>query len=279
MREVILGLLAAGTLAAQSVGGPVMGYVVDGAARMRPLYGMPSAGHIGAAVREGVQDSWGTLALLADGTAMRGGEILEGRWASLQPGAFLDATRREALIAGESAAPWRLTLPEPAVAVRVSASGERVLALLGDESLTAWTSSGKAEWRMAASKWWSVAFAVERAIAYDPAAHALLWLDGAGGTTLLRKLDGEGGRYALAVDRAGRNAVLLGGKALVVPVGGGNVRVVDVPEGSERLEAVQGGRAFLLTRDPSRPLWVFDPERDAPLLVIPALEAEKGGQQ
>ena len=100
MREVILGLVAAGTLTAQSVGGPVMGYVVDGAARMRPLYGMPAAGHVGAAVREGVRDSWGTLALLADGTAMRGDEVLEGRWASLQPGAFLDATGREALVVG-----------------------------------------------------------------------------------------------------------------------------------------------------------------------------------
>ena len=103
MRNVILGLLAAGTLAAQSVGGPVMGYVVDGAARMRPLYGMPAAGHVGAVVREGVQDSWGTLALLANGTAMRGEEVLEGRWASLQPGAFLDTTGREALIVGEQA--------------------------------------------------------------------------------------------------------------------------------------------------------------------------------
>lgn len=278
MREIILGLLAAGMLAAQNVSGPVMGYVVDGAARMRPLYGMPSAGHVGAAVREGVRDSWGTLALLADGTALRGGDVLEGRWASLQPGAFLDATGREALVVGESEAPWRLTLPGPALAVRVSASGERVLALLTDESLTAWTSSGKAEWRMAASKWWSVAFAGERAMAYDPAAHALLWLDGAGGTTLLRKLDGEGGRYTLAVDRAGRKAVLLGAQAMVIALDGGDVRVVDVPEDSERLEAVQGGRAFLLTRDPARPLWILDPERDAPLLVIPALVVEKGGQ-
>jgi hypothetical protein len=279
MREVILGLLAAGMLAAQNVGGPVMGYVVDGAARMRPLYGMPAAGHVGAAIREGVRDSWGTLALLADGTAMRGEEVLEGRWASLQPGAFLDATGREVLAAGETAKPWRLTLPEPALAVRVSANGERLLALLADESLTAWTSAGKAEWRMAASKWWSLAFASERAMAYDPSAHALLWLDGPGGTTLLRKLDGEGGRYALAVDRVARYAVLLGGKALVVPMNGGDVRVLDVPEGSDRLEAVQDGRAFLLTRNPARPIWVFDPERESPLLVIPALEAEKGRQQ
>ena len=279
MRDLMLGFVAAGALTAQSVGGPVMGYVVDGAARMRPLYGMPAAGHVGAAVREGVRDSWGELALLADGTAMRGGEVLEGRWASLQPGAFLDATGRSVLVAGERAAPWRLALPERAVAVRVSASGERVLALLADESLTAWTAGGKAEWGMAASVWWSVAFAGERAMAYDPAAHSLLWLDGAGGTTLLRKLDGDGGRYTLAVDRAGRHAVLLGERALVVPVDGGGVRVVEVPEGSERLEAVQGGRAFLLTRDPARPMWVLDPERDAPLLVIPALGVETGGQQ
>jgi len=279
MRTAVCGLFVAGALAGQSLQGPVMGYVVDGSARMRPLYGMPAAGHVGAAVREGVRDSWGSLALLADGTALRDGVELEGRWATLQPGAFLDATGREALIAGESRGPWRLTLPEPALAVRVSASGERVLALLADESLTAWSSSGKAEWRMAASKWWSVAFAGERGMAYDPSAHALFWLDGAGGTTMLRKLDGEGGAYQMAVDRAGKNAVLLGGKALLVPVSGGDVRVVDVPEGSERLESLQGGRAFLLTRDPARPIWILDPDRKSPLLVVPALEVEKGGQR
>ena len=276
MRTMILGIVAAGAMAAQIVSGPVMGYVVDGAARLRPLNGMPGAGHVGAAMREGVRDSWGELALLEDGTAMRGGQVLEGQWGRLQPGAFLDETGRSVLVVGESVAPWRLALPERALAVRVSVSGERVLALLADESLTAWTAGGKAEWRMAASFWWAVAFAGERAMAYDPAAHSLLWLDGAGGTTLLRKLDGEGGRYRLAVDRAGKYAVLLGERALVVPVTGGEVRAVEVPAGSERLEAVHGGRAFLLTRDPGRPLWVLDPERESPLLVIPALGVETG---
>ena len=57
------------------------------------------------------------------------------------------------------------------------------------------------------------------------------------------------------------------------------MRVVDVPEGSERLEAVQGGRAFLLTRNPARPLWVLDPETEDPLLVIPALAGEAGEQR
>ena len=92
----------------------------------------------------------------------------------------------------------------------------------------------------------------------------------------MRKLDGEGGRYRLAVDRAGKYAVLLGERALVVPVTGGEVRAVEVPAGSERLEAVHGGRACLLTRDPGRPLWVLDPERESPLLVIPALGVETG---
>jgi len=278
-REILLGIVAAGTLTAQNVGGPVMGYVVDGSARMRPLNGTPSSGHVGAAMREGVRDSWGELALLTDGTAMKGGRVLEGQWASLQPGAFLDATGRSVLVAGESRSPWRLALPDRAVALRVSTSGERVLALLADESLTAWTADGKAEWRMAGSIWWSFAFAGERAMAYDPAVNSLLWLDGAGGSTMLRKLDGEGGRYTLAVDRAGKHAVLLGDRAVIVPIGGGNVRTAEVPAGADRLEAVQGGRAFLLTRDPALPLWVLDPEREAPLLVIPALGVEKGGQK
>lgn len=279
MRTILAGIVAAGALTAQSVGGPVMGYVVDGTARMRPLNGMPSAGHVGEAVLEGVQDSWGNLALLTDGTAMRGGVALEGRWAAVQAGAFLDATGREILVAGESATPWRLALPERALMVRVSASGERVLALLADESLSAWNSGGKAEFRMAASMWWSIAFAGERAMAYDPAANALLWLDGSGGTTLLRQLDGTGGRYTLAADRAGKYAILLGERALVAPVDGGAIRTIELPEGCERLEAVQGGRAFLLTRNPARPLWVLDPEREDPLLVIPALAGETGGQQ
>jgi hypothetical protein len=278
MRAAILGIVAAGALTAQSVDGPVLGYVVDEAARMRPLYGMPAAAHVGAAVREGVRDTWGALSLMMDGTAMLGGKVLEGQWAALQPGALLDATGRSVMVTGDSVAPWRLALPERALAVRVSASGERVLALLTDESLTAWTSGGKAEWRLAAGAWWSIAFAGERAAAYDPAEHSLLWLDSGGVTTVIRKLEGEGGRYTLALDRAGKHAVLLGAQALVVPVGGGDVRVLEVPDGSERLEAVQEGRAFLLTRDPARPLWILDPEREDPLLVIPALQVEKVAQ-
>lgn len=89
----------------------------------------------------------------------------------------------------------------------------------------------------------------------------------------------RGGRYELGVDANGKYAVLLGERALVVPLSGGDVRALAVPEGSDRLEIVEGGRAFLLTRDPARPLWGLDPEREEPLLVIPALGAEKGGQQ
>ena len=106
MSKVLLGFVAAGALTAQSVGGPVLGYVIDGEARMRPVFGMAAAAHVGAAMREGVRDSWGGLALLADGTAMRNGVALEGRWGSVQPGAFLDATEREVLVAA-GGAPWR----------------------------------------------------------------------------------------------------------------------------------------------------------------------------
>lgn len=88
---------------------------------MHPLFGMAASAHVGAALREGVRDSWGELALLTDGTAMRNGVAVEGRWASVQPGAFLDATEREVLVA-EGAKPWRLALPERALAVRVSAA-------------------------------------------------------------------------------------------------------------------------------------------------------------
>ncbi|MFN0106646.1 MAG: hypothetical protein ACKV2U_31695 [Bryobacteraceae bacterium] len=279
MRTIIYGLMAAGTLAAQSVGGPVLGYVVDGGARMRPLNGMPAAAHVGAAIQEGVRDTWGELALLIDGTAMLKGQALEGRWASLQPGAFLDAAGREVLVTGESVTPWRLTLPERALAVRVSTSGERVLTLLADERLAAWTVGGKAEYSFAVSAWWSFAFAGERAMAYDPAANSLFWIDAGSGMTLLRKLAGDGGRYALAVDAAGKTAVLLSERALVVPVGGGDVTTIEMPEGAGRLEAMRGGRAYLLTRDPARPLWVLDPESENPLLVIPALENDNGAQR
>ena len=108
MKNVVLGFVAAGTLAAQSVGGPVLGYVVDGAARMRPIYGSAEAGHVGGAGREGVKDTWGAVAVLHDGTGIDAGKSLEGRWAAVQPGALLDATGRSLLIVGEGVAPWRL---------------------------------------------------------------------------------------------------------------------------------------------------------------------------
>ena len=279
MKRWILGVTAAGAMAAQSVGGPVLAYVVDGEARMHAVYGMPAAAHVGATVREGVREAWGELSLLRDGTAMQGGTKLEGAWARIDGGAFVDETGRELLVAAGGRAAWRLRLPAAAAAVRVSANGERVLTLLEDESLAMWTAEGKVEFRMAASRWWSFAFAGERAMAYDPAVNSLFWLESQGGMSLLRKLDGEGERKALAVTASGRQAVLLGTRAEVVPVNGGTVRTADVPEGVSRLEALRGGDTFLMTRDPARPMWVLDPEREDPFLVIPALSIERGGQQ
>jgi hypothetical protein len=274
-----LGLVATGGLWTQSVSGPVLSYVVDEAARMRPVYGLPGSAHVGSAMREGVRETWGGLALLTDGTAMRGAEVLEGRWAQLQAGAFLDSSGRTVLIAGDRGPAWRLSLPERALAVRVSASGGRVLTLLADESLAAWSAGGKAEWRIGAGAWWSIAFAGERALVYDPAAHTLLWLDEQGGMRVARGLEGEGGRYQLAVDADGRRAVLLGERTLLVGLDGGAVRAVETPEGAERLEALPGTGAYLLTRDPARPMWVLDPAREEALLVIPALGVATGGQQ
>jgi len=279
MRKTILAVFATGTMVAQTVAGPVLGYVVDSEKKLRPVYGLAGSAHVGEATREGVRDAWGTLALLADGTALRNGAALEGRWASVQPGAFLDESGQEVLVAEGGVDAWRLKLPERALAVRVSSSGRRVLTLLADESLAAWTVDGKAEFRLPASQWWSMTFAGERALAYDPAAHSLLWLDGPGGTTLARKLDGEGGKYELAVDQAGRFAVLRGEQILLAPMDGGEVRSLAAPSGAERLETMQGGQAFLLTRDPARPLWILAPEREDPLLVVPALAARTGEQR
>jgi hypothetical protein len=278
-KSLLIGLAAAGAMAAQSLSGPVMGYVVDGGARMRPLYGMPSAGHVGGAVREGVQETRGALALLADGTAMRGETALEGAWARLEPGAFVDESGRELLVAAGEGDAWRLTLPERALAVRVSASGQRVLTLLADESLAVWKQDGTAELRVNASIWWGIAFAGERAMGYDPAENGLFWLDGQGGKELVRKLEGEGGQYELAVEASGRYAVLRGAVGRIVPLDGGEIREVTLPEGSERLEAVHGGRAFLLHRNPGKPLWILDPSREDALLVVPAMVEEKGAEQ
>lgn len=278
MSKVLLGFVAAGALTAQSVGGPVLGYVIDGEARMRPVFGMAASAHVGAAIREGVRDSWGGLALLADGTGMRNGVAVEGRWASVQPGAFLDATEREVMVAAGGAA-WRLALPERALAVRVSASGDRVATILADESVAVWARGGGAEFRLPASQWWSIAFAGERVIAYDPAAHALVWLEGATGASRALALEGTEGPYSLAVDAAGRNAILLGERLLVAPLDGGEVRAFTPPPGAERLEPLAGGTTFLLTRNPARPMWVFDPGRTDGLLVIPAVAIEQGGQQ
>ena len=279
MKRFVLGVTAAGALAAQSVGGPVLGYVVDGAARLHAVYGMPAAAHIGDAVREGVRETAGELALGADGRAWRNGMELEGRWARLEPGALLDASGREALVAAGDRAAWRLMLPARALAARVSADGARVLTLLEDETLALWNADGKAEFRVSAGAWWRIAFAGERAVAYDPAEHALIAFDGQGASTTLRKLEGAGGRYELAATRSGAQLVLLGeGTLTVVPAGGGELRSMAAPEGAERLEPLRGGEAFLLGRDPARPLWILDPGKEQALVVIPAL-AEKGGQQ
>lgn len=150
--------------------------------------------------------------------------------------------------------------------------------ILADESVAVWARGGGAEFRLPASKWWAVAFAGERVIA-DPSAHELLWLDGATGATRARKLDGAGGPYSLAMDAAGRNAILLGDRLLVAPLDGAEVRAFAPPPGAERLEALQGGQTFLLTRNPAQPMWVFDPGRADGLLVIPAAASEKDGQQ
>ena len=77
-------------------------------------------------MREGARETWGPLALLDDGTALRGGTALEGRWASVQPGAFLDGSGQELLVMGGAGGTWRLTLPVKARAVRVATIGERV---------------------------------------------------------------------------------------------------------------------------------------------------------
>ena len=116
-------------------------------------------------------------------------------------------------------------------------------------------------------------------MAYDPAENSIFWLDGPGGMTLLRKLDGEGGAYALGVDKSGQTAILAGAKAYLIPIGEGDVKEIALPEGAGRLETLQGGRVFLLMGDPAKPMWILDPAAADPLLVIPALVAAEGGQQ
>jgi len=106
-----------------------------------------------------------------------------------------------------------------------------------------------------------------------------VWLDGATGASVALQLDGTEGLYSLAVDAAGRNAILLGERLLVAPLDGGEVRGFTPPPGAEQLEPLAGGTTFLLTRNPARPMWVFDPGRTDGLLVIPAVSIEKGGQQ
>lgn len=277
MKPFLLTALAASALTAQDVTGPVLGFVVDAQAALHPLVGIPSSAHIGAPVREDVRESWGSLALLTDGTALKNGQPLPGHWAALLPGAFLDESGRELLIVGETVEPWRLTIPDRALSVRVSISGAQVLTLLADESLASWSSSGAAGSRIQASQWWAIAFAGERPLAYDPAANALLWLDGPSGTTLARQLPGEGAQYLLAATRDGLSAVLLGTQLHIIPFDDGEIRSFSPPPGAQRLEPLHGGQSFLLTREVSRPLWVLQPSAKEPLHVIPALTA--GGEK
>lgn len=276
-KQILLTMTAAGALAAQTVNGPVLAYVIDGEAHLRPLLGVSASAHVGDPTKENVKEAWGRLVLLSDGTAIQGEVALEGAWTALQDGVFVDATGQELLVAAGDRAPWRVTLPQAALSIRVSADGGQILTLLADESLAAWNADGSAAYQFAASKWWGIAYAGNRAIAYDPAANALLWIDAQGARHVARELDFEPGQYQLAADPAGQNAVLLGAQAMIVPLNGGDVKSVVVPDGAKRLEPVDGGRAFLLMRDPSQPMWILDPSREEPLLVVPALAVDKGG--
>ncbi len=270
----LVGLALLSGAWAQTVTRPALGYAVDAQGGLRRIHGMPAAAHVGEPILSAAKAAMGPLALLEDGTALRDGVALPGRWAELQPGVFLDAAGRQVLVAvGE---PRTIALPARGRTVRVSGNGRRVLALLEDGGLMAFGESGQSLFRVDAGAGWVFAFVpgTERAIAFDPASGVLASIGEDGVATALRTLDAAGGVTHLAVDASGAQAVLLSAgerRCWLAPLGAGEVSELAMPEGSEVLIPLQGGRVFQLGLRTSRPIWLLRPGAEERLLVIPML--------
>ncbi|MBM3783293.1 MAG: hypothetical protein FJW30_02980 [Acidobacteria bacterium] len=258
-------------LLAQTVHGPAIGYVVDAGAQLLPILGVPAAAHLGAPQPGAVKSADGDLILTASGQARRGATAFDGQWESLENRVFLNSDRTRAL----TGAGWEI---RSALPIRKAAgSASRLVAILADESLVAWAADGRQEYRLAASIWWSIAVSAKGDVyAFDPAARALLRIDAHGVSSALSELDAN----VSALGIAGDLIVLAdfdGHRLFQYSFADASLRSFDAPAEANTLRMLAGDKGLLLSSDPAKPLWLFDPSLADPLVVVPA--ASQGGDR
>lgn len=256
---------------AQSVGAPTLAYVIDADSRLLPIVGVPGSARLGESLGAAAAGDGATI-LRANGEAYRGAQRVEGQWASLENGVLLDAARQQGFAHGR-----RYSFGS---AVSKAASSEsRVLTLLANESLVAWDATGNAEFSVPASIWWSIALSPAGDIfAFDAAAKSLLRFDAQGRESAVAAIDGEVRIDALAVNTTHAvMADLESATIYIVDIAARSVRVLKAPDNADTVKRSESGGVFLLSTDPSQPLWLLDPALENPLLVVPALA--EGGRQ
>jgi hypothetical protein len=275
MRIASVLVLLLAPLPAQNIRGPELGYVVDGEGKLRSILGIPGASHIGKPLREGARQATGNLVLLSDGSALRGAELLAGKWENLLPGAFIDAAKQTLLIVPESGAPWRLQLPSPLAQLRVDISGMRAATLTDNGSLGVWSVGGKAEFHVRARADWSFAFAGETLAVFNPEGSELLTLDRTGSVLSTRTLELEAGTYTLVADADATIVLLSETAAWILPTSGAEVTRIGLPVSCTRPDPILKGKAFLLQQNPAQPLWILEPGAETKLRVVPALAGDE----
>lgn len=256
---------------AQSVGAPTLAYVIDADSRLLPIVGVPGSARLGESLGAASAADGSTI-LRANGEAYRGAQRIEGQWAFLENGVLLDASRQQGFARGR-----RYSFGSPVS--KAASSESRVLTLLENENLVAWDSTGNAEFSVPASIWWSIALSPAGDIfAFDAAAKSLLRLDEQGRESVVATIDG-----AVRVDALAANAAhavmadLENSKLYIVDIAAKSARALQAPDNTDTVKRSDSGGVFLLSSDPSQPLWLLDPSLENPLLVVPALV--EGGRQ
>jgi hypothetical protein len=256
---------------AQSVGSPTLGYVIDADSRLLPILGVPGSARLGESLGAAAAAD-GSTVLRTNGEAYRGAQRIEGQWAFLENGVLLDAARRQGFARGR-----RYSFGSEVA--KAAASESRVLTLLANENLVAWDATGNAEFSVPASIWWSIALSPAGEIfAFDAAAKSLLRFDAQGRESVVAAFE-DGIRIdALAVNAT--HAVMADlehGKVYIVDIAAKSTRALKAPDNTDTVKPSESGGVFLLSSDPSQPLWLLDPSLKNPLLVVPA--KVEGGRQ
>ena len=253
------------TALAQSVGAPTLAYVIDADSRLLPIVGVPGSARLGDSLGAAAAADGSTI-LRSNGEAFRGAQRIEGQWTSLENGVLLDTSRHHGCANGRRYA-------FGSKVEKVASAQSRVLTLLANENLVSWDASGNAEFSVPVSIWWSIALSPGGDIfAFDAAAKSLLRLDAQGRESAVVTLNGDIRIDALAVNAT--HAVLAdieNEKLYIVDIAAKSSRTLDAPDNTATVKRSESGGVFVLSTDPSQPLWLLDPALENPLLVVPAL--------